>query len=179
MSTTPEDAAHALREVDQVVSRSATLNGYRRASPILIVWGLIWITANVACDLRPLSAGLIWIVADIIGLAITATLVRRTSDQRNWRYLAAFGVVTFFLIAAEILLKVKSAEQATAFITLAIAAAYMLNGVWRGVRFFILGLVVAAVCLVDAVVQPPHFFIWLAVAGGGSLVLGGLWLRQA
>jgi hypothetical protein len=50
-------------------------------------------------------------------------------------------------------------------------------GVWKGPRFLITGIVVVALTLGGFYFLHDHFFPWMAVVGGGALILAGLWLR--
>ena len=54
----------------------------------------------------------------------------------------------------------------------------MLAGIWRGPRFVITGLVIAALTLAGFFFLEVHFFLWMAGVGGVSLILAGLWLKQ-
>ncbi len=72
---------------------------------------------------------------------------------------------------------VRDTQQA-AFVPLIVALMYVLVGIWRGPRFLITGVAVAALTLVGYFHLHEHFLLWMAVVGGGALVLAGLWLRQ-
>jgi hypothetical protein len=41
------------------------------------------------------------------------------------------------------------------------------------------GIGMAALTLVGYYLFPAYFFFWMAVVGGGALMLAGLWLRTA
>ena len=45
-------------------------------------------------------------------------------------------------------------------------------------RLTIAGAVVAALTLGGYFYLPSHFMLWMAVVGGGSLILAGVWMRQ-
>jgi hypothetical protein len=40
------------------------------------------------------------------------------------------------------------------------------------------GVVVAALTLIGFFGLPQYFLLWMAVVGGGALILGGFWLRS-
>jgi hypothetical protein len=181
MTFTPQDAARALKVVDQISGRSSTLRSYRAASPTLILWGLVWVVVNLCCDKWPRQAGPLWSAGDIVGFAGTAVIGFRLAAPRllNWRGVATAAVGFAAVAAAVNLLQIRSVETATALICLAVGAAYMVWGVWRGARIFVLGLIIAGVSLAAGLLHPPHFYLWMAGAGGGALILGGVWLRWA
>jgi len=181
VTVTPQDAARALKEVDQVSSRSSTLRRYRAASPTLILWGVVWIVVNLCCDRWPRQAGPLWGAGDLAGFAGSAVIYFRLASPwpLNWRSLATAAVGVGAVAAAVDLLQIRSVETLTALICLSVGAGYMAWGVWRGARIFVLGLIIAVVSLAAGLLHPPHFYLWMAGAGGGALILGGLWLRQA
>jgi hypothetical protein len=180
MTVTPQDAARALKDVEQVAGRSSTLRNYRAASPTLILWGLVWIVVNVCCDRWPEQAGLLWAVGDLCGFGGSAVIGFRLAgrERQNWRGLATLALAMATAAAAVFLLHVRSVAAVTALISLVVGGAYMVWGVWRGLRLFALGLFIAAVSLGAGLMQPPHFYLWMAGAAGGALILGGLWLRR-
>jgi hypothetical protein len=104
--------------------------------------------------------------------------MRRTGTA-DWRYgavaLTLFGFfgATFFVMAP------VSGRQIAAIIPLAVAAAYVVRGLWWGPRYVITGIVVAALTLAGFVLLKEHFLLWMAGVGGGALILAGLWLKQA
>ena len=65
-----------------------------------------------------------------------------------------------------------------AIIPLLIAWSYVIMGLWLGARFLVAGLVVAAVTLGGYFYWPEHFCGLMAVVGGGTLIVTGLWLQE-
>ncbi|HEY5411056.1 MAG TPA: hypothetical protein VIJ94_10060 [Caulobacteraceae bacterium] len=180
MTVSPQDAARALKDVEQVAGRSSALRNYRAATPALILWGLVWIVVSVCCDRWPQHAGLLWGAGDLVGIVGTTVIGVRFTGSRpgRWRDLATAGVAIATAMAAVNLLQIRSVETLTALVALGVGGAYMAWGVWRGARFFVLGLIIAVVSLAAGLLHPPHFYLWIAGAGGGALILGGLWLRR-
>jgi hypothetical protein len=70
-------------------------------------------------------------------------------------------------------------RQIGAFIPLVVAAGYAIMGVLGLTRMLVLGAALAALTLTGYFALPAHFLLWMAAIGGGSLILGGIWLRQA
>jgi hypothetical protein len=69
-------------------------------------------------------------------------------------------------------------RQIEAFIPLVVAASYAVMGCWVGLRLTVAGGALAALTLCGFFFVPAYFSLWMAVVGGGALVLGGLWLRR-
>jgi hypothetical protein len=86
-------------------------------------------------------------------------------------------VIAFFPATLMVLSPLES-MQANAFVSLFWAFAYMASGAWLGLRMFVTGLVTAVAVLVGYFLIPQHYYLWMAVVGGGSLMLAGLWLRR-
>jgi hypothetical protein len=192
MSLSAEDASGALAAIDAADRRVRQVYWYREASPFLIVWGLVWLVANAVTDLWPRWAGLAWLVGVVGGVGFSAVLTylqisRRAAahDQppadraRSGRRVLLLGLtVAAFFPAMFAVLGPISAQQRNAFISLFWAFAYMAAGSWVGLRLFITGAVTAAAILVGYLFFREHFYLWMAVFGGGSLLLAGIWFRK-
>ena len=53
MSLTPNEAASALRDIEDTGRRSGQAFGYRLSAPHLIIWGLVWVVGYGGTDLAP------------------------------------------------------------------------------------------------------------------------------
>jgi hypothetical protein len=83
-----------------------------------------------------------------------------------------------FLVAAGFVLRPTGAKQIAALIPLMVAIAYVIPGIWRGPRYVVTGLAVAALTLFGFFLVREHFFLWMAIIGGAALILAGLWLKR-
>ena len=179
MTLSPDEAARALKDIDQTQTRAMAFRSYQFASIYFFLWGGMWLIANGLNDLFPTKAGIIWLVADVLGVLGTIVTGRRQRNRHNWRYMATAGAATVFVVATFAILRPKSGQQVEAFIALVVALLYMVQGLWIGVRIFMVGIVLLALIIVGYFVFFAHFFLWMAVVGGGTLILTGLWLRRA
>jgi hypothetical protein len=91
--------------------------------------------------------------------------------------LTGVAVLGFFPAMLSVLAPLEP-MQGNAFISLFWAFAYMVGGAWLGLRLFITGAVTAVAVLVGYFLLKEHYYLWMAACGGGSLILGGLWLRK-
>lgn len=192
MNLSPDDASGALAAIDAADRRVRQVVWYRHASPFLILWGLVWLVANAVTDLWPRFAGLAWLVGGAGGVGFSAVLaylqIRRRAvvhDQpqadraRSGRAMLLLGLtVAAFFPAMFAVLGPLSAQQRNAFISLFWAFAYMAAGSWVGLRLFVTGAVTAAAILIGYFFVREHFYLWMAVCGGGSLLLAGFWFRK-
>lgn len=187
-----QEAAAALADVEQAGHRVQRLRGYREASPYLILWGVVWVLANLGTWLWPVLGGRIWTIGSLAGSAGTALLVMMQSRrmcssgelsaaQRARRRRTAMMVgsaLLAFFPATMLVLSPLNGHQANTFISLFWAFAYMVGGAWLGTRLYLTGLATAAAVVVGYLWFADYYYLWMAIAGGGSLLLGGLWLRR-
>lgn len=187
MTVTRNDAATALHDVDSASRHSLTLFQYGLASPFLLLWGVLWIVAGVLAALSPDNAGTGWLVVDIAGLAGTGILIavqsRRYGEgagrSQLFRCLATGAVVVAFVALTMSVFAPVSNVEALTFIALVVAAAYVIAGCWAGVRYAVVGAVLAGVAIGLFHLAPDFVLVVVPFAGGGTLILGGVWMRSA
>lgn len=63
--------------------------------------------------------------------------------------------------------------------TLVLALVYALVGTWRLQRYLWIGAGIFVLAMIGFVFFKPWLTFWFALVGGGSLILGSLWLRRA
>jgi hypothetical protein len=178
MTLSPEDAAAALRDIDVAQERSHRLRGYQHGAPHFIIWGILWFVGYGLTDIFG-HANAIWAVLVPIGVIAGIAANRGASDGASWRY-AATALATFaFFFATLAVMWPVSARQISAFIPLVVALFYVIGGIWAGLRYVVAGIAVAALTLAGYFLIGAHFLAWMAIVGGGGLILAGLWLRKA
>ena len=182
MPISHDDAAEALREIDRTQQRSTVRYGYRAAAPQLIVWGVVWAAGYSADYFRP-EWRWTWPVLIIIAMALSFWFGARdksASAEEGWRYAASFLAIAVFIGALFSVMQPLSKMQVGAFFPLLVGLLYAIMGIWtRGTRMLIAGGAMTALTLVGYFVFREHFMLWMAVVGGGGLILGGLWLSRA
>ena len=192
MNISKQDAGDALDVILASEKRIREHKGYREASPFFMVWGLVWIVANTVTEFVPRIAGQVWLWGVLTGAAATVLLAAQQSKQRAaqndytaserqamGRRATMLGLTLWaFFPAMLAVLWPLSAQQNNAFISLSWAFIYMASGAWLGMRMFLTGTVTAVAVLVGFFLVKEHYFLWMAVFGGGSLLLGGFWLRK-
>ena len=78
MSISRQDAAAALRDIEDTESRSVTLREYQHAAPHFLIWGIIWAVGYGLSDVFPRQADAVW--AALVGATI---LSWELGGQRN------------------------------------------------------------------------------------------------
>ena len=187
MTITRNDAATALRDADSASRRSLALLQYGLASPFLLLWGALWIVAGAVAALSPDNAGIGWLVVDIVGIAGTGVLVasqsRRYGEEAGRSQLfrciwTGAVLVAFVALTLSVFAPVSDVEVLT-LITLVVAAAYVVAGCWIGGRYAAVGVVLAGVAIGLFHLAPDFVPVVVPFVGGGTLILGGLWMRRA
>jgi hypothetical protein len=187
-----DEAGLALQEIGRTTARVCELRSYRYAAPHLIIWGGVWIAANLATAWRTSVADQVWTVLALLGAAASTavgilghrsaapdaaeTLRRR---QRGQRFL--LSACAFVVFQALITLLIKgwpSGVHVNASTSLLVALAYVLLGLWTGSRIAWLGVLLAATTMTGFYLMPQHYSLWMGLIGGGMLLGTGLWLRR-
>jgi len=186
MPISTQEAAEALSDIALAQQRASILRGYERGAPHFVLWGLIWVVGYSLSDVAPNMAGPGWLLLDAIGIAGSYFLGRASAANASvaskdyGRRFSAVGVTLFaFIFATYFIMKPHSAAQYGAFPALLMAAIYTVVGIWRGSRWTVSGVVLGVFTVAGFALLREHFMLWMAVAGGGALLLTGLWLRRA
>ena len=186
MNVTKDDAETALQDVGAARRHSLTLFRYGHASPYLLLWGVLWIVAGIIGTLSPDNIGIGWLVVDAIGIVGTGYLVIRSARScagegargEGLRFAATAAVIGAFTAMVFLIFAPVSGGEIQTFITMLIAAIYMIAGIWMGHKFTALGAILAALALGAFHLAPAHLPLIVSILGGGALILGGLWMRR-
>jgi hypothetical protein len=180
MPVSPQEAAEALHEIEVARSRSSTLRRYQLVAPHFFLWGAVWAIGYGATDLMPARGRLIWGVLLPIAVACGFFITRnRRGGNSGSNFAAVAATMATFLAATFAIMWPVAGRQVAAFIPLVVATSYVLVGIWLGLRFVVAGAVVAVATLGGFFLLSEHFALWMAVVGGGSLILAGIWFTKA
>ena len=179
-----EEARQALNTVQAATQRGTMLYRYRQASPHFILWGLVWALGYGMSDLWPAHAGWIWLGLDATGVMASMLITRADRARRDasqattWRIAGLGLTLLVFFVAAFWVMAPQTGRQVSTFITLTVALAYTVVGLWAGPRWIMAGVAVCALSLIAYFHVPVYFNTWMGLVGGGALVLSGVWLRR-
>lgn len=186
MPISTQEAADTLRDIARTQHHASVLRGYEKGAPHLILWGLIWAIGYGTSDLAPALANPAWLVLDIAGftgsfLISRASLAHRSGARSGYgARFAGVGIAALAFIAATYyIMQPHEPAQFGAFPALFVALIYAVVGIWRGSRWAIAGVAVGVCTVAGYAFFREHFMLWMAVIGGGTLILTGLWLRRA
>lgn len=129
---------------------------------------------------------LMWPVLVVLGFFGSFWIGSRTHDKDRraralgWRYGETILAVFLFVAAIFAILPPKTTLQAASFFPILIAFWYAVMGIWtHGARMALLGVALGALTMTGFFLLPQYFLLWMAGVGGGSLILGGFWMRGA
>jgi hypothetical protein len=183
-SIDPKQAALALSDIDAIVHRVRQSRIYDIASLMLILWGALVFSGNVASYLWPPKAGYIWIAVNVVGVAgsfaVGAFTRRRMSvPSFDSRMAAAFALFFAFGILWSVGLAHFTPRQLGVFWATYFMMIYTIGGLWVGPAFVAIGLGVTALTMIGYFFAGEMFDLWMACVNGGGLILGGLWMRRS
>jgi hypothetical protein len=184
MTLSPEEAATHLQEADAMSKRSATAFGYSRSAPHLILWGVVWLIGYAACDFFPGHGDLIWTVLLIAAWIATLLICGRGDNRKEFNRVGIYRAggmivaITAFIYSVYWIFAPITHAQAAVFPSLIIGALYFAMGFWIGWRMIVAGTAIYLLALGGYFLLPQHVSLLMALAGGGTLIASGLWLRK-
>jgi hypothetical protein len=185
MSISKDEAAQALGEVAAARSRVWQIKAYGYTSPFLIVWGAVWMAADLILQAEP-GWALTWPTAVAVGalasLAVGFTLPRAASTdggrRLDWRNFAVWGLVMGFIASLFFVLPPMGGRSQHSLFALLFGFIYLGMGLWMGWRLSALGAALVALTFIGFYAVGHWYLAFMGLVSGGALVLGGLWLRK-
>lgn len=185
------EAAEALRDIAQTDRRTRVSGAYHVASPHLILWGLVWAAGYTGSGLVPPEQwGLVWLPLILVGVIGAAALGMRAAARGEATASNAPGysisksvtlalAIALFIGATYFVFQPVTPLPYLVFPALITALIYVLLGALLGLpRYVAIGAIMFLVTMAGFVYAKPYLPFWIAVAGGGGLILGGLWMRK-
>ncbi len=183
MQLTPQEAAAALAEVESARAAMRHIIREHRGHWYLWIWGAAWIAMPAAAQVLGDSATRLfpWIclVAGVLSFAVGFIQRRQIKLPSDGRCFGMFFAVVFFAVLFPFVLHVRpEPKELYAYVCLVAMQNYVIAGLWTDTYLLWLGLFVTALILVGFFLLPGIFWLWMAVCGGGSLVLTGFYVRH-
>ncbi len=182
MTLTRDEAAKAIAEMETAQRRSSVLARYSAGGPILMIWGVEWFICNLVSQYGGSAANWIWPVATVVTIGLTFWMSRgrgAVPARKSWKAFGTSAAIAGFFFGLFTVLKLTDMHAVNAVISLAVAGAYVVVGIWTGARYAWLGAALFLAIMLGWIAFPQVFYLWMALVGGGALFLGGFWLRKA
>jgi hypothetical protein len=194
----PNEAVAALGEIESSQKRMRARAQYKGADLIYGVWGVIWIVAftcqqfggNIRFSAGQVSMegpNLIWTPLVLVGIALSFIIARRreaVKDKNAWKFGVLWPIVFGYfylwlyllgpLFNHQMLMSEEGILHSTAVISTIPMCIYVLTGVLNGESYIAwVGGAVTALTGVGMLFFHDYFYLWMAVFGGGGLLLAG------
>ena len=205
MDISREEAQWSLDEVQDTVERTRKMVAYAGGDALFVVWGVIWVLGYLGSQFLPIVrlddfflplASWLWPVLVCAGIVISVIVGKRSfpvtgpeSARIGRRIGALWGLLyLYFNVWIGLLwpfIKVQGAAESQMFSRHmgAIAGtvpmfAYVVMGLWLGNFMIWIGLAVTALTVLGLFLFPAYFSLWMALAGGGTLIGTGVVIRK-
>lgn len=197
---TRQEAQSALDEIDRVRHHMRRTIAAGSMAPMLILWGIVWILGFSAEQFIP-HAYRLWLALDLVGVAGSFVLGSRSRTSAvkgsgqcpghgrifgSWLILLGYAILWSFLLVPSGLLHgsggaaygpILERKMAVLWVTVCMFA-YVVMGLWLDRFMLWLGALVTAATLIGFLFEQQYLFLWVAVTGGGSLVVSGVFIRK-
>lgn len=203
MELSKQEAKESLNQIEESAARMRRMLGAGGASTQLILWGVIWavgFAGTQALDfmvqraaMAAILIGALWLALVTGGVVSTIIIDRRRSPVRNpalsqrigWFWFLLYGYLNLWIYWMRPFIRIEGHEASALFWRTggAIAAtipmfAYVVMGLWLDRLMIWIGLAITALTFVGLHCFPQWFWIWMAVMGGGTLILSGLLISK-
>jgi hypothetical protein len=194
----PKEAVAALGDIESMQRRTRARAQYKGADLIYAVWGVIWFVA-FACQqfggefsfragqVSVTGPNILWTPLVLIGIVLSYMISRRRAtmkDKNAWKFGVLWPIVFgyfylwLFLLGPlfnhQMLMSEEGILHGTAVISTIPMCVYVLAGVMNGEYYIAwVGGAVTILTGVGLLVTHDYFYLWMAVFGGGGLLLAG------
>jgi hypothetical protein len=192
---TPEEARASLAEIDQVTLRIRQTIAAGITAPLLILWGSIWMVCFATEQYYPVWSQKVWFTLVAVGTVVSMLSGLYQSPIKTngasplmgrmglaWLILFAYAALwARYLGPWEIPHHAYNAllnRKWGAYTCTICMFAYTLMGLWLDRVLMYLGIAVTILTLVGYLYAADYFYVWMAVTGGGALLLTGLFIRK-
>jgi hypothetical protein len=185
MSISKDEAAQALIDVHAASGRVRQADAYGRAAPFLIIWGIVWLAADLAWQFAP-GFRYAWPVASLTGFAASTVMgfmlpreaVGPGERPAGLRHYVSWLIVVALIFSLFLVMRPSDGRQVHTVFALVFGYIYLIAGVWVGWRVAALGVALVALSFFGFLGLGLWYPLYMGIVGGGALILGGLWLRQ-
>ena len=165
-------------------AREQTQNAVARAGTgyMFIIWGIVWLIGFLGSQFLGEAQGYLWLALDVFGIVGTAVVVLKSSRQVRtghgkrigifWLMIFIYGGL-FYWITGPI-----EGNSYLLFITILVAFAYVVMGLWFSPPLLYIGLSITALAVVGWQFIPTYLGAWLALVGGGGLIASGIFILR-
>jgi len=181
-------AQESLDAVAETMDRAEKSIESSYSSPMLILWGAVWVAAYTASHFYMQHVAMIMWTMAIVGsigsfiivmkersnAPVKSTSSNNLSRKIGWMWLFVFSYLTILMFV----LQPFNGLQMNAAIVITVMFMYVMMGLLYGSRYLlVLGLVITAATLIGYAILTPYYCLWMAATGGLALLLTGIIIR--
>ena len=187
MNISPSEAEEALQAIQSMMNKTKKAISNSGAYNFLILWGVIWLFGFIANHFfNAKTAGVIWMGLDILGGVISAILgirmgrkVRSPSGLASGKRIAWFWLLLFvFCVSLILVASPADGKQTAMIIVLFVMLGWVAMSLLLSVASVWWGLAITALALIGYFLLPSIFYLWMAVLGGGGMIVLGIYIRK-
>ena len=179
----PQEASALLAEIETARSTMRRAIREHRGHYHLWIWGTAWIamplTAYFGGDGAARYFPWICLFGGVLSAIVGFAQSRQVRRPGNGRFVAVMVTVWIFAAIFPFVLRPAFEPRALyAYCCLVAMQTYVIAGLWTDTYLLWVGLAVTLLVLAGTFLFPTVFWLWMAIFGGGPLVLTGFYVRH-
>jgi hypothetical protein len=187
MHISPDEAEESLAAIHRMTQKTRHSVASSGAHISLIVTGIVWLLGYMSTQfLTGAIVVYIWIALSILGTVLATVLGRRMGNRVRSPATAAYAkriavfwlLLVFYAIAALAIARPADGKQLTMLIILFIMIGQLAMGLLFSFSSTWWALPITALALAGYFLLPGFFYLWMAVLGGGGMIVLGLYIRS-
>jgi len=187
MNISPSEAEEALASIQAMMTKTRRAISSSGAYIFLIIWGIIWLLGFLGSQfLSPAITGYAWAVLDTLGGILSAVFgirmghgVRSSSPFLSGKRIGIFWLLNFlYCIAVVAVSWPTGGKQMAMYIILFVMIGWIAMSLLISFTSIWPGLIITVLALVGFFLLPGIFYMWMAVLGGGGMIVLGLYIRS-
>jgi hypothetical protein len=187
MDISPQEAQQALETIQIMVDKTRRSISNSGAYIFLMIWGLIWLIGFSANHfLTGKTVGVVWGILDSLGGILSVIMgvrlghkFRSSSGNQTGKQIGWFWLL--LAVYCGILLLVASPadmKQGSMIIVIFVMIGWIAMGLLLSMTSVWWGLAITALALIGYFLLPGIFYLWMAVLGGGGMIVLGFYIRN-
>jgi hypothetical protein len=187
MNISPNEAEEALAAIQAMMQKTRRAISSSGAYIFMIVWGMVWLIGFLNSQFLPNQiARYVWIGLDILGGILSAVIgvrlnrgVRSSASTTSGKRIAFFWLLLFLYIVAAVAVAMPvNGKQVAMLIILFVTVGWIAMSLLLSFGSVRWALALFALSLIGYFLLPGIFYLWMAILGGGGMIVLGLYIRS-
>lgn len=187
MQVNANEAGEALSTIQAVAQKMRRAAADGNAHYFLILWGIVWFFGFLCSQFLPnKTAGIIWLGLDILGALgswwfgqFRSRPVRTPGDAAAGRRIGLFWLTLFAYCPLTVWIAWPlNGKQLAMFIIIFVMIGWLAMSFLMSYFAVRLALFVTALAFGSYFLLPGYFYLCMALAGGGTMIGSGLYIRS-